>query len=272
MKEDKPSATALLVANGVAFQSTHPEHRDLVDARAGELTRRFLAARGARVPSGTSPLDRAMVALRERISVPGITLHYVLRKRRVEVFVRAAIADGFRQLVVLGGGLDTLAIRLAGEITAIEIDHPATQKLKRSVTGDVNVEFLAVDFTREHLTDALGRSSRYRSNEPAVFLAEAVFMYLTDAQVREVLRQLPARARIIFTFMGPDRNFRDATWFADFWLKWMAEIPRWWIDPSSIERFLDEESFRFLDLARDSDFHEGYAAARGEHIAVAERA
>lgn len=271
MKEDRPSATAFLVANGVAFQSTHPAHRDLVDARAGELTRRFVAAAGGRVPSGASAFDRAMVALRERISVPGITLHYVLRKRRIEQFVRSAIADGFRQLVVLGGGLDTLAIRLAEEVTAIEIDHPATQRLKRSVAGDVNVEFLAVDFTRESLTDALARSSRYRPNEPAVFLAEAVFMYLTDGQVRNVFRQLPPKAHMIFTFMGPDRNFRDATWFADLWLNWMAEPPRWWIDPSSIERFLGEENFRLIQLARDVDFHDGYAAARGEHIAVAER-
>jgi methyltransferase (TIGR00027 family) len=266
MKDDRPSATALLVARGVAFQSTHPRHSHLVDPQAAELTRRFVKSR-----SGASAFDRAVVAFQERITVPGITLHHVLRKRRIEQLVRAAIGEGYTQLIVLGGGLDTLAIRIAGEITAIEIDHPATQRLKRSGAGDTGVEFLAVDFTRERLEDALARSSRYRPGERTLFLAEAVFMYLTEAEVRDLFRQLPPKARIIFTFMEPYGNFRDATWLADLWLKWMAEPPRWGIDPSSIEQFLSEERFRFVELARDQDYHGGYKAARGEHIAVAER-
>jgi methyltransferase (TIGR00027 family) len=274
MREDAPSATATLVASGVAFQSTQPAHHHLVDPRAAELTRQFLAAAKRRVRSGASRLDRTLVALQEWITVPGITLHYVLRKRRIEQCVRAALADGYRQLIVLGGGLDTLAIRLSGEITAIEIDHPATQRLKRSVARTDYVEFLPVDFTRESLSDALSRSQRYRKSEPALFLCEAVFMYLRDDDVRSVFRQLAlreAKTRLIFTFMGPTPNFANATWFANLWLRFMREPAQWALDPSAAAQFAREQGFRLLELARDRDYHDGYDAARGEHIAIVER-
>ncbi len=274
MKEDAPSETALLVAKGIAFESTHPEHRHLVDPRAGELTQRFLAVAGRRVVSGASRVDRALAAIQDRIGgVHGLGLHYVLRKRRIEAIVRDAIASGFRQLVVLGGGLDTLAMRLAGEIRAIEIDHPATQKLKRAAAGDVpNLEFLAVDFTRESLLDALERSPAYRPDESAVVLAEAVFMYLPESDIRGILRQLASRrspTRLVFTFMA-FQHFIGATWVVDYWIRKIGEPICWWIDPAAIGAFVSEEGLRLIELVRDADFHEGYAAAEGEQIAVAD--
>jgi methyltransferase (TIGR00027 family) len=273
MKSDRPSSTALLVAAGVAFQSTHPRHRHLVDAEAARLTREFVAAAGLQVRHGDSAADRVLVGLQEALTVRGLTLQYVLRKRRIEQMVRAAITAGYRQLIVLGAGLDTLAIRLANEITAIEIDHPATQQLKKSVARDANVEFLAVDFARESVSEALRRSARCRANEPALFLAEAVLLYLTEQQVRNLFAQLRARTadtRLIFTFWEPRDpiNFQNATWVADWYLRRHAEPGRWAIAPENVSAFAREEGAELYELARDVDFHEGFRAARGEHIAA----
>ena len=60
----------------------------------------------------------------------------MLRKRWIESRVRAKIAAGASQVVVLGAGLDTLGVRLASErpdLRVVEIDHPATLAVKRSV-------------------------------------------------------------------------------------------------------------------------------------------
>lgn len=270
MKE-AASATALLVASGVAYRSTHPRHGHLVPSDAAELSRRFVRAAGARVRSGSSWLDRLVVAVQERLTVPGITLHYVLRKRRIEALTRRALADGFDRLIVLGAGLDTLAIRLSGEVKAIEIDHPATQRLKREVAADpVNVDFVPVDLTRDTLSQSLPDNN-------AVVVAEAVFLYLSEEEVRRILRQLGGRhrqTRLIFTFFAPRRrrviNFQNATWLADLWLSWKGEPARWAIAPEDVGRFLSQEGFTLRELVRDTDFHEGYSAARGEHIAVAD--
>src|SRR4051794_31802357 len=71
----------------------------------------------------------------ERATVPGLCLHFMLRKRWIEHAVRSALARGARRVVVIGAGYDTLALRLAREFPALrftEVDHPATQAVKRA--------------------------------------------------------------------------------------------------------------------------------------------
>jgi len=268
--KDAPSSTAQLVAAGVAFQSTHPRNGHLVPEEAGRLLRGFVKGR-----SGASSFDRFIVAIRERLTVPGLTLHYVLRKRIIEELVRSA---RFPQLIVLGAGLDTLAFRLSREMICIEIDHPSTQQLKKalleSAGDDTGLELLPVDFTKETASDALERSSRYRPNEPAIFVAEAVLLYLTEGQVRSLLAQLRARraaTRIIFTFWQPRNpiNFQNATFIADWWLRKHREPGRWAIEPEDLRSFLESEGFKLLQLVLDVDYG---TLARGAHIAVGELA
>ena len=281
MKEDAASATALLVAGGVAFHSTHPRYGFLVPSDAGEMSRRFLSAAGAPVKSGASWIDRMVVSLQEALTVPGITLHYVLRKRAIEDRVRAAIAEGFRQLVVLGAGLDTLALRLPRDIRAIEIDHPATQQLKRMAGGGgAGLEFLAVDFTRESLGDALLRSNTFDAQARTVFVAEAVLLYLTEEEVRGVFQQIRNRAprsRVIFTFWEPRENgainFQNATWLADLYLRVKREPGKWAIAPANIDPFLESCGYVLREITRDADYQQRYLPSpprlpRGEHLAV----
>jgi len=252
------SNTALLVARGIAFHSTHPRFGHLVPPEAARLAQGSVAAARRRIFCGSSPIDRLIVRAQERMTVPGLTLHYVLRKRYIEELVRAAIADGFGRLVVLGAGLDTLALRLP--VRAIEIDHPATQHLKPGVLG--------VDLTRDPIPVP---------HEPTVYLAEGLFHYLTDAQIRALLAQMRTiQSRLIFTFWEPRNppNFQNATPVADWWLRRVGEPGRWSIAPEKLSSFLASEGFSLLHLARDDDYHRRYVSddvplAKGEHIAVA---
>jgi methyltransferase (TIGR00027 family) len=254
--KNAPSETALLVAGSVAFHSTHPRFAHLVPEEAGRLARKFAPSR-----SGSSGLDRAIVAIRERVTVPGLSLHHVLRKRRIEQLVRAGIEAGYRRLIVLGAGMDTLAFRLSREMACTEVDHPATQRLKRELLGQVQIEFLPRDLAAERIEIA----------EPALFVAEAVFLYLTEQQVRDVLRAV--RGRLVFTFWEPRDpiNFQNATWIADWWLRHHGEPGKWAIAPDRIRDFVESEGFALLELVRDAEYHQPYRAARGEHIAVVER-
>jgi methyltransferase (TIGR00027 family) len=275
MKPGHPSATALLVASGVAFQASHPEHGHLVPREAAELTRRMLVAAGRRERSGSSAITRRLVGLQERLTVPGLTLHYVLRKKAIEDLVRDAIVAGYRQLVVLGGGFDTLALRLADQVTAIELDHPETQRVKRAAAFEHDrVEFVELDLSRGNLTDALERSQRYRDDEPAVVLIEAVFMYLWEADVRGIFKHLAKRhapTRVIFTFMERE-HFVHASAIAKWWLERAGEPSRWCMHPDQTKGFLEHHGFTMLELLLDVRYQHGFDAALGEHIAVADRA
>ena len=262
--KDAPSSTALLVAAGVAFQSTHPRNKHLVPEESGQLVRAFLRRVGGRPRSGASWWDRAVVAMRERLSVPGLTLHYVLRKQAIEELVRGAIREHYRRLVVLGAGLDTLACRLAREIPCTEVDHPATQRLKRVAVGESPIEFVSLDLSS-------GLTPMY-SDEPVVFLAESVLLYLSEDEVRGVLRTLRQRhaaTRLIFTFWEPRQpiNFQNATFIADWYLRAHGEPGRWAIRTADVERFLGSEGFRLRRILLDTEIG---TRARGEHVAVAE--
>src|SRR5262249_46565830 len=66
------------------------------------------------------------------------------------------------QLVILGAGLDGRAWRMRelAETTVFEVDHPDTQREKRSRIGTLaqaarDVRFVPVDFTRDSLDEAL---------------------------------------------------------------------------------------------------------------------
>jgi methyltransferase (TIGR00027 family) len=58
----------------------------------------------------------------------------ILRARYAEDALQAAVARGMRQCVLIGAGFDSLACRRPAWAQALdihEIDHPATQQLKR---------------------------------------------------------------------------------------------------------------------------------------------
>jgi methyltransferase (TIGR00027 family) len=286
--KDRPSATAMLVLNGVAFRATDPRYEHLVSKAASDHATALLRAAGRRPRHGRNFLDRAIVHVMERFTVPGLSLHYILRKRYIEEVLRRAFASDFRQLVVIGAGLDTVALRLAADhpaLNAIEVDHPATQSLKRELLRSAgistSVTFLPVDLTRTSLSTSLATCAAFDRTAPTLFLAEAVFLYLTEDEVREALRSIRtavARSRVVFTFFAPRPrgpiNFQNATPIADWWLRWRGEPMRWAIDPGALKQFLASEGFELQEIALDDTFQRRYVStavphARGEHIAVA---
>jgi methyltransferase (TIGR00027 family) len=287
--KDAPSATAMLVLKGVAFRSTDPRHSALVSERARAHALALIRAAGQHPRSGANIVDRAIVRIMETFTVPGLSLHYILRKRYIEDVLRDAIAHGFRQLIVVGAGLDTVGLRLQEEfpeLRTIEVDHPATQAQKQRLLSQAKipatVTFLPLDLTRSTLAQTLEGCDSFDGSRPTLFLAEAVFLYLDEEEVREALRamrRVAPHSRIVFTFFGPRRrgpiNFQNARFIADWWLRWRGEPPRWAIDPESVKTFLESEGFSVREIATDATFQRRYVSdevplSRGEHIAVAD--
>ena len=114
-----------------------------------------------------NPVQRLLLRIFERLTLPGMAFHYVLRKMYIEDCVRRAIEEGAKQVVILGAGFDTLSLGLSKEFNAIrfiEVDHPATAKDKNEalieqIKSTNNYYFAAVDFSRESLLDAYVRLS-----------------------------------------------------------------------------------------------------------------
>ncbi len=118
----------------------------------------------------------------------------------------------FQQLVILGAGLDGRAWRLPGlENTIVfELDHPATQSLKRQQAKLLSFEakdirFVGIDFTTDRLEAKLDQSG-FNRNAKTFWLWEGVTMYLKPKEVAATLfsiSELSGRdSRVAFTYMG----------------------------------------------------------------------
>jgi methyltransferase (TIGR00027 family) len=283
MRADRPSATATLIAATTVLLARDPRIADLVPPGAAALCARCLEAvsplRLAAVKALSTPALRWAARLAERATVPGLLLHFLLRKRWIEEAVRAALAEGCDEVAVVGAGFDTLAARLAPELPRvrfIEIDHPATQRAKRAVANAENVRLIAADLARIRLKEVFAPGAH------AVLVAEGLLMYLAEAQIAELFSTVTGR--IVFTQMEPAPGgrpgFHNATPVANGLLRLWGEPFESALPRAEVPRFLGRFGLRLRALADSETLRARYLApsgrqdlvlAKGELVVVAER-
>lgn len=282
MRENRPSATAYLIARSTLAVARHPVLGQFVPRRSTELSERCVRPRswGARWLNavGDSRLVRPLAGVLERLTIPGIKLHYALRKRCLEETARAALGDGLRQVVILGAGFDTLALRLhdvSPETKFFEVDHPATQRAKIRALGDEaagrNLRFISLDLARGTLEGALLASADYDPEADTLFVAEGLLMYLALAEVDLVLnfvRRHSGRAsRLAFTFMetqtGGRVGFRQSSWLVSAWLRLRRESFRWGLPRAQAREFLAARGLAVREIITSETLRARYLTAEG---------
>jgi methyltransferase (TIGR00027 family) len=292
LKDERASSTALLIAASMVVIDGHQEYAGARPSISGSFCTRVLQAH-----SGLTRLFLRLAQRRwffhvlkflERSTIPGIQRHYALRKKCLAQFARETLGRGIEQVVVLGAGLDPLALTLHREFPDSrfwEIDHPATQRLKKAAMGPVDPErfnFLSVNLVSGQVDLALLNKSGFDSARRTLWIAEGLFMYFPEAVVENLLRsaaRLSAMgSRLAFTFMEPRQDgrirFRNQSRLVDCWLSWRGEPFVWGIerrrisqlaDPWEVERVVDENDLRALDSSPGS-----FPLAAGELICLAE--
>ena len=178
----------------------------------------------------------------------GARAQVTCRSRYTEDRLADAIGRGIGQYVLLGAGLDSFAYRspLAGRVRVFEVDHPATQAYKRRVRGVAGggtagggrtaggggtagggaggggtagggagaveaARFVAVDFGRDSLAEALGRAG-FDAGRPALVSWLGVTMYLDESAIEATVAVLGGFApgsEVVVDYMLP-AGMRDA--------------------------------------------------------------
>ncbi|MEP2775035.1 MAG: class I SAM-dependent methyltransferase [Luteolibacter sp.] len=196
--------------------------------------------------------------------VPGIVLHYILRKRGIEAEVRKSLATGAAQVAVLGAGYDLLAWMLHEEfpeVNFIEFDHPATQAPKRSALPESrNFHYGEIDLEKEAFGEVASSCPHFNKGVPTVFIAEGLTMYLREGRVAELLADFSRLSgdtgRVIFTFMEKDQDgsidFRDQRRGVGTWLRWRSEPFLWGIRREDLSGFLELSSLGNIEVADDA--------------------
>ncbi|WP_424217669.1 class I SAM-dependent methyltransferase (plasmid) [Streptomyces sp. BI20] len=150
----------------------------------------------------------------------GFIAEILLRQRYFEERVAGAVASGVRQVVLLGAGFDTTALRHDGPegVRFFEVDHPATQAAKLEALGSAGVRAPSVtsvplDFTTgEPLGEALAAHG-FDPSTPCVVGWLGVTFFLPSEAARATLIELGAfvapGSLLVFDYM--DRAVVDGT-------------------------------------------------------------
>jgi methyltransferase (TIGR00027 family) len=194
MRPDEPSQTAVMVCIARALAHGAPGVGAFSDPTAlallPEASRAWVEGWHARESRGLRA--RLLRGAEERRA-----LMMVARTVAIDEAVRAA---AFRQVVILGAGLDGRAWRmpeLAGA-TVFEVDHPDSQRVKAARVAALSqtareVRFVPVDFTRDDLDRALADAG-HDASQPTTWIWEGVIIYLTRAEVDATLTVIARRS------------------------------------------------------------------------------
>lgn len=281
--QNRASRTAEQVALFRALETARHHDRVFTDPFAARFlhgTYRLLA-RAAAIPAVNRRLEHYIDA-RYPAGPRGSA---IARTRLIDDLTLEALADGARQVVLLGAGYDSRAYRLPAmaRATVFEVDHPATQKAKqRLLRGAVHpqrrahVRLVPADLTVDDLAASL-RAAGFETLERTVVVWEGVTNYLTAPAVDATIRALAAitgsDSRLIFTYV--DRRALDGTGDFPGFDEWHASVRAvgepWTFGfvPSELPAYLAERDLTlFLDLsAREAA--DRYLLPLGRHDAAA---
>lgn len=146
--------------------------------------------------------------------VRGLEGEVLARSRYVEEALVPRLAAGLDQVVVLGAGFDTTALRHAQyDCRFFEVDHPATQADKRAILRrqpglGARIRFVPVDFARDDLADAL-LGAGFDAQRPALVSWLGVTMYLPQrltVATLQGLRHILARGSVVLFDALPRRE------------------------------------------------------------------
>ena len=291
MQHEHASRTAQLIAASLVLLHHDPKRSRLVSKTAVDLCAHVLEDHSSQTRLFLKIVQqtwfRPIAKLVERITIPGILLHYALRKKCIRGLVRSALANGVVQVVVLGAGFDPLSSELQREFpTAVfwEIDHPATQRHKVRACSEIGIErvhFVAVDLSAAGLDREVLISIGFDPTKRTFWIAEGLLMYFPADVASSLMKTLSILSapgsELAFTFMEKQSDgqlrFDSQTKLVDSWLRRRGEPFLWGTTRSELADFMPPwRVIRFFDLNDLRDMESdlsGEIIAKGEVICLA---
>jgi methyltransferase (TIGR00027 family) len=291
VQNEQASRTALLIAASVVLLRHDAKYSRLLSNSSADLCAHVLETHSSQTRLFLKIIRqswfRPIAKLIERITIPGILLHYVLRKKRIGELARSALAGGTTQVVILGAGFDPLSTELQRDFPTAhfwEIDHPATQRHKIQACYEIGIErvhFVAVDLSAAGLDGESLISKGFDPAKRTFWIAEGLLMYFPAAAVSSLMKTLgdlsASGSQFAFTFMEKQGDghirFHSQTALVDFWLRIRGEPFLWGTTRSELAEFISPwRVTRFFDHNDLSDIQSeptDEVIAKGEVICLA---
>ena len=158
---------------------------------------------------------RAFAEQVEQVNFPfrRAAAYFAFRHRFSEERLLAAVNRGVKQVIILGAGLDSFALRhpqVPKDVLFLEIDHPDSQRWKRERLSSLGLEtpgvhYLPIDFASQDLQTELTCAGVDRA-KPSFFAWLGVTQYVAAEVTYETLALVARQARgsqIVFDVIHP---------------------------------------------------------------------
>ncbi len=262
MRKERPSQTAKKVALSLISLSRYKGWDDKLPEGMLEATKKLLITSGACSEHLVKMSTRQWmtnVYLAFDWSLPGQFESFGYRKLFFEEQVCRSLNLGASQVLVMGGGYDTLCWRLAAkypDVRFIEIDHPATslgkQKGVQEMGSRANLTLLALDLSTRPLDEVLHEAPQWSVGDTSVIAAEGLLQYLRPEDVRATFAKSAlcagAESRFVFTHarVGPkgEPDLGPYARFNRFMLKMIGEPWLWAVEEKGLNDFLNDTGWR----------------------------
>jgi len=294
---DDASRSAILTAVTRAMHAQLADEPLLDDAPAAELYTTAEAEQITEVAVGTALAEDERDDLGEDFDLAdawrlafrhgAFAASSVVRNRYAEDCLGEAVSEtGVDQYVIVGAGLDTFAVRrpdLAAHVEVFELDHPATQELKRERVEAAGLEpatavhYVPVDLEAEPVASAL-EGTAYDPDRPAFFSWLGVTPYLSPPAIYATLESIAdcsaPGSELVFDFADRVGSDPEATTprirrFMRL-VESMGEPTGPGLPRDGVEAALDERGFDLREVLGPADQRRRYVDDQADYFRATE--
>ena len=225
----------------------------------------------ARLMLNIAPLRKFIM---RRMFPPGMHEYVFARTKVMDAAFVEALEARFAQIVLLGAGFDTRALRFAGRnrgTKIFELDAPTTQRSKidilrkKKITLPAGLIFAPIDFDREEITDVLARAG-FQTGQRSLFLWEGVTMYLTLQAVDKTLdfvhRSSAPGSRVAFDYIYASVLRQENRYYGEQrGFEMVARVGEGWtfgLEEDEIGPFLAKRGFELIAHYTSADLEKLY--------------
>jgi len=263
--ETKASRTADIVCMMRAASSLEKDPR----LRTNDWVARLLLPRLVQAIFVIPPFRRLIV---RRLSPPGTYEWVIARTRYIDAIFTRVPELGFSQVVFLGAGFDSRAIRFSSELKGLpifELDAPTTQAAKisqyrkRKINVPENLSFVGIDFEKQSLAQRLEEAGS-RSGVKTLVVMEGVTQYLRPDAVHAALQTLSAYVGsgswLVFDYahasaVGPGLDGKDEKRMAKS-LEKSGETWQFGLEEDQLDPLLASYQFKVIDQKNPHELEE----------------
>lgn len=276
MIEGQPSHSALHVA---AARAAHLRYDPGPHLLVDDFAEGFLGEQAeGLIPNYAD--DGYFILIENRLAFP-------LRSRYAEDRLAAAYRKGVRQLVILGAGLDSYALRRPSnqpELRIFEVDHPSTQRWKTARMRELDWEIpeclrmVPCDFEKSRVSEVL-RAAAFEADEPAIVSWLGVVYYLQPETAQRALVDLreilTPGSEVIFDYQFPfedlPERYQDVFTRMNAYLEDVGEPQHTRYRPDALREVILGAGYADAILERHEDLYARYYAPLASKVPMSER-